>query len=81
MKVEVYSKEYCPFCIKAKKWLKNNNIEFEEIVLDDDSEREKFYQRVGEGVRTVPQIFLNGERIGGYTELMSNTHRFIKMDL
>jgi glutaredoxin len=53
-------------------WLKNKGYSYEEINLDDDSARQTFYESVGNGVRTVPQIFVDGERIGGYTELLKS---------
>lgn len=72
MEVVVYSKTVCPYCTQAKAFLKKNEIAFQEINLDDDSERQKFYESVGAGVRSVPQIFVDGERIGGFTELVKS---------
>lgn len=72
MEVIVYSKTVCPYCVQAKAFLKKNDIAFEERNLDDDAERVKFYESVGAGVRSVPQIFLDGERIGGFQELMKS---------
>ena len=72
MEVIVYSKTVCPYCTQAKAFLKKHEIAFEERNLDDDAERVKFYEPVGNGVRSVPQIFLDGERIGGYQELMKS---------
>lgn len=69
MNIKIYSKTNCPYCVSAKMWLKNKGYTFEEIVMDNDRERQKFYESVGNGVRTVPQIFVDGERIGGYSEL------------
>ena len=53
-------------------WLKNKGYSYEEINLDDDDARQKLYEEVGNGVRTVPQIFVDGERIGGYQELLKS---------
>jgi glutaredoxin 3 len=72
MKITVYTKTICPYCTSAKMWLKNKGYSYEEINLDDDSARQTFYESVGNGVRTVPQIFVDGERIGGYTELLKS---------
>jgi glutaredoxin 3 len=72
MNVKVYSKSVCPYCVQAKAFLKRHNIDFEEINLDDDAARIKFYEEVGNGVRTVPQIFVDGERVGGYQELVKS---------
>lgn len=72
MEVKVYSKTICPYCTQAKQWLKRNDIEYTEINLDDDEARTKFYAEVGNGVRSVPQIFVDGDRIGGYQELIKS---------
>ena len=83
MKIEIYSKNGCPYCEMAKNWLKIQKLEFNEIKLDDNQERQKFYESVGEGVKSVPQIFLvdneKRERIGGYQDLMSQKDRFLAM--
>lgn len=68
-KVEIYTTNYCPFCIRAKSLLKRKGIAFEEIdVTDDDALREKMIELSG-GRRTVPEIFINGKIVGGYDEL------------
>lgn len=66
--VIVYSADYCPYCTNAKALLKRNNIAFEEIRVDLNPElREEMIAKSGR--RTVPQIFINGQAIGGYSEL------------
>jgi glutaredoxin len=72
MNIKVYSKTNCPYCVSAKNWLKQRGYVYEEIVMDNDSERQKFYESVGNGVRTVPQIFVDGERIGGFQDLIKS---------
>lgn len=72
MEITVYTKTICPYCTSAKMWLKNKGYTWTEINLDNDEERQKFYESVGNGVRSVPQIFVDGERIGGYTELLKS---------
>jgi glutaredoxin-related protein len=72
MKVTIYTKTICPYCTAAKNWLKSKGYTYEEINLDNDSDRQKFYESVGNGVRTVPQIYVDGERIGGYQELTTS---------
>lgn len=69
MKIDIYTTQICPFCIKAKKWLQEHGYEYTEISLDDPADREKFKQENPE-MRTVPQIFADGEHIGGYTDLI-----------
>ncbi len=68
-KVEMYTTRVCPFCVRAKSLLKRKGIEFTEIdVTDDDDLREKMVELAG-GRRTVPEIFVNGNIVGGYDEL------------
>lgn len=58
----------CPFCDKAKALLKLKNIEFEEKNINKDYTKDQLMEAVP-NARTVPQIFINDELIGGYTEL------------
>ena len=68
-KVEVYTTEYCPYCVRAKALLKRKGVEFEEVdVTDDAALRQKMVELSG-GRRTVPEIFINGKIVGGYDEL------------
>ena len=54
----------------AKQVLDLHNYEYTETILDDDDQRTQFYESCGENVNTVPQIYLNGERIGGFEDLL-----------
>jgi glutaredoxin 3 len=67
-KIQVYTTRWCGYCVRAKALLAAKEIDFDEISLDDDP---GFRQRLFEltGGWTVPQIVLDGEPIGGYTEL------------
>ncbi len=66
--VTVYVTDYCPYCTRAKALLKKRGIEFEEIdVTGDDEKRAWLVQATGR--RTVPQIFIKGEPIGGSDDL------------
>jgi glutaredoxin 3 len=68
-KVEIYTTSYCPFCTRAKALLRSKGVTFEEIDVGGDPElREKMIELAG-GRRTVPEIFINGQIIGGYDEL------------
>jgi glutaredoxin 3 len=64
----MYTTRWCGYCVRAKTLLESRGLEFEEISLDDDP---GFRQRLLEltGGWTVPQILVDGEPIGGYTEL------------
>jgi len=70
MKIEIYTKTTCPYSTMAKQVLEINGYEFTETVLDNDDQRTQFYESCGENVNTVPQIFVNGERIGGFQHLL-----------
>ncbi|RDI41695.1 glutaredoxin 3 [Aquicella lusitana] len=67
-KVVVYTKENCPYCVMAKNLLSARNITFEEIRIDlDESKRDEMLRLSNR--RTVPQIFINDQPIGGYDDL------------
>jgi glutaredoxin 3 len=68
-KVEVYSTRYCPYCFRAKALLESKGVEYEDIDVTDDPELRADMTRRAGGRRTVPQIFINGEIIGGCDEL------------
>jgi glutaredoxin 3 len=59
MKLTVYSKTVCPYCVQAKTYLKNNKIEFEEINIEDAPQAREYIMKSGH--RTVPQIYYNGK--------------------
>lgn len=67
-KVEVYTTDYCPHCVRAKDLLKRKNIPFTEIEMKTQEERIALMEKAN-GRRTVPQIFINDEGIGGADEL------------
>jgi glutaredoxin 3 len=68
-KIEVYTTSYCPYCIRAKALLRSKGAEFEEIDVTDDPELRARMVELARGRRTVPEIFINGEIIGGCDEL------------
>lgn len=72
--IRVFSKDGCPFCSLLKMELDKKGLEFELVDLSDDSLRASFYQT--SGVTTVPQLYLNGERIGGWSEVSKNWQLF-----
>ena len=63
MDVTVLSRDGCPFCVKAKQTLRNAGIAFEELVLGRDYTEQTL--RAVAKAATVPQVFVNGEHIGG----------------
>jgi glutaredoxin len=68
MKAVVWSNSNCPYCEQAKALLKQRGIEFEEKKIGNGFTKEDLLEAVPTA-RTVPQIFLDGELIGGFTEL------------
>ena len=68
MKAIVWSKDSCPYCDQAKALLKSRNIEYEERNVSQNWTREQLLEAVP-NARTLPQIFLDQELVGGFTEL------------
>ena len=68
MKAIVWSKYHCPYCDQAKALLTSKGIEFEEKKIGDGYTKEDLLEAVP-SARTVPQIFLDDQLIGGFTEL------------
>ena len=68
MKAIVWSKYQCPYCDQAKALLKQKGIAFEERKIGDGFTKEDLLESVPTA-RTVPQIFINDDLIGGFTEL------------
>ena len=64
----IWSRYHCPYCDQAKALLKQKGIQFEERKIGDGWTKEELLEEIPTA-RTVPQIILNGELIGGYTEL------------
>ena len=67
-RITVYSTRWCGYCVRAKALLDGKKLEYEEILLDEDP---NFRQTLHDltGGWTVPQILIDGEPIGGFTEL------------
>jgi glutaredoxin 3 len=63
--VKIYRTDFCPYCDRAERLFDQLGVDFEEIDVTDDPEtREELADRTGK--KTVPQIFIDGESIGGY---------------
>jgi len=68
-KVEIYTTMICPYCFRAKRLLDDRQVQYEEIdVMCDSGRRAEMVQRAG-GRTSVPQIFINGQHVGGSDEL------------
>jgi len=67
-RVEIYTTPSCPYCVRAKRLLQERGIAYEEFDVADDVElREHVMGRSGR--RTVPQIFIGANHVGGYDDL------------
>ena len=66
--VKMYTKVPCPFCVAAKRFFEQNQIQFEEIDLTDDMDQLNQIKR-DTGWMTVPIIMIGDELVGGYTDL------------
>ncbi|MFK7956562.1 MAG: glutaredoxin 3 [Lysobacterales bacterium] len=69
MKIEIYSKGWCPFCTRAKALLDRLGLGYVEYNVESEEGRLEEMLTRADGRRTVPQIFLDDRGIGGYTEL------------
>lgn len=68
-KIVIYTKQYCPYCDSAKELLKQKGAAFEEIRIDLHPERRDEMISKSDGRKTVPQIFINDQGIGGCDDL------------
>ncbi|MCP4128714.1 MAG: glutaredoxin 3 [Gammaproteobacteria bacterium] len=67
-KIEIYSKEWCPYCNKAKALLKSKGLDYKEIdITHDETLEQEMMERSKR--QTVPQIFIDQVSIGGYDDL------------
>lgn len=68
MNVLVYTKDNCPYCVKAKQLLSIKNVAYNEVVIGQDIIREDFMSLFPD-VRTVPLIIIDNVKVGGYEQL------------
>lgn len=68
MKIEVYTKDNCIYCVKTKDLLKNHNYEFDEYKMGDTITRDQIVSTFP-GWKTLPIIVIDGKFIGGFTDL------------
>ncbi|MGK7939195.1 MAG: glutaredoxin 3 [Crocosphaera sp.] len=67
--VEIYTWSTCPFCIRAKALLNQKKVDFTEYCIDGDEEARDAMTERANGKRSLPQIFINDQSIGGCNEL------------
>lgn len=68
MSIILYSKDNCPYCVKAKMLLERKGAKFTEIKVTTDALRQEVIEKSG-GRMTVPQIFINDFHVGGCDDL------------
>jgi glutaredoxin 3 len=66
--VVVYVTGWCPYCHAAKSLLGGKNVDFAEVDVDDRQDLRKWLVQAT-GQTTVPQVFVNGKSLGGYSDL------------
>ena len=78
-RLKVYSTAICPICDKTKSLLKKWGIQYDEVRVDQDRAALREFSQVTNGARTVPQITIDGNWIGGFSEL-TELHMDDKLD-
>jgi glutaredoxin 3 len=71
VQVELYTTPFCPYCSRARALLERKGVAFAEIdIIEEPARRTEMVRRAG-GRTSVPQIFIDGEHIGGSDELVA----------
>ncbi len=70
-RVEMYTTMWCPYCARARALLQKKGVAFTDIDLDAEPNRRGEMVRRAGGRRTVPQIFIDGEHIGGCDDMVA----------
>ena len=73
-RVIIYTKDNCPYCVRAKNLFSEKGVTYQEMKIGGDLSREEFME-IFPDVRTVPFIIINEERIGGYDNLVEYYNR------
>ena len=72
--IQMYTSAVCAYCEAAKRLLKSRGLEWREIRIDTDPAHLREMLERSHGRRTVPQIFINGQHVGGFDELAAANH-------
>lgn len=70
-KVEIYSKTFCGYCVRARSLLESKGVDFAEYVIDSGGPKREEMIRRANGRTTVPQIFIDEFHVGGCSELVA----------
>ncbi len=68
--VKIYTTSYCPYCTRAKEFLKARGVTFQEVDVSGDHDARMRLVEITR-MRTVPQIFINDQPIGGYDDMVA----------
>lgn len=68
-RIVIYTKDYCPYCVRAKTLLKAKGQQFEEIDITHDTNLQAEMLKKSNGRKTVPQIFIGDTHVGGSDDL------------
>ncbi|MDB4973716.1 MAG: grxA [Myxococcaceae bacterium] len=66
--VAIYTTPACPYCVMAKRLMREKGVEFQEIDVATDSDKRRWLVETT-GQRTVPQVFIDGKPYGGFTDI------------
>ena len=69
--IDIYTTMWCPYCARAKSLLEKKGVAYHEISLDEEPRRRDEMIKRAHGGRTVPQIFINGDHVGGCDDMMA----------
>ena len=70
MKILIYTTQICPYCVAAKNFFIDKSLSFDEIHVENDPTLRAEMERLS-GQQTVPQIWISGSHVGGYTDLVA----------
>jgi glutaredoxin 3 len=68
-RVEIYTRDYCGYCSRAKALLESKGVQFAEYRAGDDPEKRREMIQRSHGGSTYPQIFINGRHVGGSDDI------------
>ena len=68
-KIDIYTLSTCSYCVRAKNLLKNKGVSYREVIIDGNPALIAESVQRSDGMRTVPQIFIENYHVGGYDEL------------
>ena len=69
--IEIYTKNFCPYCWRAKDLLESKGLPYTEIAVDAGGEQRTTMIERANGRTTVPQVFIGDRHVGGCDDLMA----------